>query len=159
MAAGDTIAGSIRIVRELTLGSRVVVAGNFGASEVDHKADPENTLYINPNPRVRLPLGSRAVLAPRAIFEAGEVLDIQHLSSTLEVAGNYAADEFFIGGVEEDLNTRMMRERQLSAPDSTLDANPTTSTTVWMSIFKYTVPDRRRFYLAGAFNVAIVTVA
>jgi len=159
MAAGDTIAGSIRVVKEKTLGDRVVVAGRFGASEVDHKDDPENSLYINPNPAVRLPIGARAVKAPLAVFNPGEILEIQHLSSSLQEPADYDADEFFIGIIEEDLNTGELRERQLTVADTELTANPTTSTTSWVTIFKYTVPDRRRIYLAGAFNVAAVEVA
>jgi len=159
MAAGATISGQVRVIRESTLGKRVPVAGNFGSFEVDHKADPENSLYINPNPKGRLPLGAREVKAPGAIFEAGEVLELQHLSAALAEAADFDADEIFIGGIEEDLNTGDLRARTLTAVDTGLAADPTTSTTVWTTFFKYTVPDRRRFYLAGAFNVACVETA
>jgi len=159
MAVGDTIAGQIRVVKETAQGHRDIVCGPYGASEVDHKADPENSKYINPNPKSRLPIGASSDRAKRAVFEAGEVLDIQHKASALAEAATYNADEFFIGCIQEDLNRNDPRPRQLTAPDTTLAADPTTSITVWTSIFKFTVPDRTRLYLAGAFNVAAVETA
>ena len=159
MAVGDTIPGQIRIVKEETIGHRVVIAGSFGASEIDHKADPENSMYINPDPKIRLPIGARAVRCKGGVFSPGEVIDVQHLASALEEAATYNADEFFIGCLEEDLNTGRAHQRQLTAIDTTLVADATTSTTVWTSIFKYTVPDRRRIVLAGPFNVAAVETA
>ena len=159
MAVGDTIAGQIRIVRVKTLGSRPLVAGPYASFECDHKADPENALYINPNPKSRLPIGAKDAKAPKAVFESGEVMEVQHLSSSLEEAGVYNADEFYVSGIEVDLNTNEKRTRTLTAVDTGLAANPTTSTTVWTVIFKYTVPDRRRFILAGSFMVAITEAA
>ena len=159
MAAGDTIAGQVRVVKETAQGHRDIVCGPYGSAEVDHKADPENALYINPNPKSRLPIGASSDVAKRAVFKAGEILDVQHLASALAEAANYDADEIFIKCIVEDLNNADPRPRQLTAQDTTLAADPTTSTTVWTSFFKYTVPDRTVLYLAGAFKVACVETA
>ena len=159
MAAGDTVAGQIRVVRETVVGERDIVLGPYGSAQVDHKADQENSMYVNPKKGDRLPVGAWSVKSKKAIFEAGETIDVQHLSSTDEVAVLYTADEIFIGCGQEDLNRKIPRPRMLTVADTTLEANATTSTTVWISIYKYTVPDRQRFIFTGPFNVAAVTVA
>jgi len=159
MAAGDTISGQIRVIRETTLGNKIVVAGNFGHTEVDHKADPQNALYINPNPKSRIPLGARSVKSSIGMFHAGEKIIVQHKSASLAEAIDYDADEFFVGMIEKDLNTGNLRERQLTVVDTGLTANPTSSTSLWVDIFNYTIPDRRLLALAGQFNVAAVEVA
>lgn len=154
MAAGDTIAGQIRVVKARTLGDEVVVAGPFAQSRVDHKADPQYQLFINV-PREAVPIGGTIAYAPSATFEAGEVMHVQHKATTLaEAMSSHDADEIFVDLIEEDLNTGQKKPRQLSVADNEVSADVTSSTTSFVSIFTDTVPDRRRWYLAGAFNVA-----
>jgi len=160
MGAGDTVAGQIRIMRLTTLGHTIRVAGPIGQSLVDHKADPENSIYFNPPKGMRLPVGASSMrTGKKGMWYPGEKLQVQHKASALAEAVVYNADEFFIGVAEEDLNTKDPAPRTLTAPDTDLGANPTTSTTAWVTIFEYTCPDRRRFCLAGAFNVAATEAA
>jgi len=159
MAIGDTVSGQIRVVRETVVGERDIVLGPLGSTEIDHKADPENSMYVNPKKGDRLPVGARSIRAKKAIFEAGEIIDVQHLSASLAELVTYNADEFFIGCGQEDMNRKSPRPRQLTVQDTTLTADPTSSITVWTSIFKYTIPDRQRFILTGPFNVAAVETA
>ena len=156
MAAGNTITGQIRVSKLTTLGDLITVAGNFGSAEVDHKADPENAVYINPNPKYNLPVGARSYGAPQAIFGPGEKIRVQHKSASLAEAVDYDADEFFIGTIVEDLNTGMTRSAQLTVQDTEVSANPTSSTSEYVTVFEYTVPDRQRVFISGAFNVAAV---
>ena len=74
MAAKDTISGQIRVSKLTSLGDLITVAGNFGSAEVDHKADPENAVYINPNPKYNLPVGARSDGAPHASFSPGATI-------------------------------------------------------------------------------------
>lgn len=154
MASGDTISGQIRVSKLTTLGDLITVAGNFGSAEVDHKADPENAVYINPNPKYNLPVGASSYGAPQAIFGAGEKIRVQHKSSNLAEDVKYDADEIFVGTIVEDLNTGMTRSSQLTAQDTEIESDPTSSTSEYVTIFEYTVPDRQRIFISGAFNVA-----
>lgn len=158
MAAGDTIAGKIRMVREKATGDRLVVLGNLSTNVVDHKADPENALYVNPVPGVSdAPFGAgRSISAPGAVFNDSETMEIQHKSSSLEEAADYDADEVFISILEQDLNTGEVIPSELNASDTTLSANPTTSTSSWVTFFEYTVPSRKRVFVSGQFNIAPV---
>lgn len=158
MAAGDTIAGVVRIVKEEAGGHRVVVLGSIPTSYVDK--DSSYFTHVNPDPDLMMTRGDHKYIAKGAIFEASEVLDIQHLSSSSEVAGDYDADEFFIDVIETDLNhPKRPVPKTLTVHDTELTSDPTTSVTDWVSIFKYTVPDRRRIAIAGMVKVAIVTLA
>ena len=158
MAIGDTIAGVIRIVKEEGGGHRPLVLGATPTSYVDK--DETYFTHINPDPELSIARGDHKKVCKGAVFESGEIMDIQHKSSSDEVAGDHDADEFFIEVIEVDLNhPKRPVPRTLTVQDNELTADPTTSTTEWVSIFKFTVPDRRRIALAGMFKVAIITLA
>lgn len=158
MAAGDTISGQIRVRRIKTLGDEEVVAGPFPHSLIDHKDAHEKGIYINV-PMRALPIGASPVYTKKGVFYAGETLQVQHLSASLEEAADYDADEIFISLIEVDKNTGDKLPRMLTVNDTDLSADATTSTSSWVTIFEDVVPDRRIWYLAGSFNVAAVETA
>jgi len=149
MAAGDTIAGQLRYIRETQSGHAFKVAGPFSSLELD-QANLENRLFINVTPGVDAPqAGANMAKAPSARWAPGEVLKVQHLSNSLAEAIKYDADEIEIKGLERDLNTGEVSPRTLTVKDTTVSANPTSSTTVWTTIFAYTIADRTEFGLKG----------
>jgi len=161
MAAGDTINGQIRLEKEKPSGSRLIPFGPVSANLVDQRNDVKNQLYVNPPKAFNSPppgAGNRA-MAPGLVFQPGEVIRVQHKSANLEEAADYDADEFELSVVELDLNTGERVPRTLTVADTEISANPTTSTSEFVDIYQATVPDRRRWYIAGSLNVAAVEVA
>jgi len=158
MAAGATISGSIRFCREKVNGTVEVIAGPFSSVEMDHKADPAYSAWFN-TPQNQMPVGSNSKRAKNAELKAGEILLAQHLSASLEEAADYDADEVFIGIIKEDENRKDIIPTTLTVADTGLAANPTTSTSSWVTFFKYTVPDRVAIALFGQCNIAAVEAA
>jgi len=159
MGAGDTIAGQIRVVRQTGIGHRRVVAGSFPSAQVDHLADLENSIYINPPKGGQLPMGMMPKRAPKAIFHAGEKLHLEHLSSSLEEAATVTLSEIQIDVIQQDLNTKDVIEKTLTVVDTDLSGDVTSSTTVWTTFFTYTVPDRTKIALSGSFNATLLEKA
>jgi len=151
MATGDTLGGSVRVMKEETIGHRILVAGNFDTSEVD--GDSTYFTHINPNPKKLLPRGDSKVIAPDGVFNPGEVLEVQHLCDTGSLVLDYdITGQHYIKVIEEDLNTGRKRQRTLTIADQEETADGTSSTTIWQTYFKFTCPDRRRIFLAGMFK-------
>jgi len=160
MAAGDTITGMLRYVREQANGTKAVIAGNFSSQELDHKSDPANSVYLNPRPRAPMPVGTGIPkMAPNGYLLQNEVLEVQHLSANLEEAIDYDADEFFISVVEIDTQWGTAVNKTLTVADTELTSDPTSSTSEWTAIFKATVPSGKKWILAGIQNVAATEVA
>jgi len=158
MAAGATIAGSVRFVRVMVNGTREVVAGPFSSGEMDHKADPAYSVHFN-EPANRVPSGTNLKMAKDAEWDAGEILAVEHLAAALAEAADYDLDEISIGILKEDKNRNKIIPSTLTVADTTLAADPTTSTTVWTTFFSYTVPDRVKIALHGICNVACCETA
>lgn len=160
MAVGDTITGNIRYVREETSGNRRVIFGPISSAELDHKADPQYSIYVNPSPRAPMPTGHGVPkIAGDAVLWQNEVLEVQHLSSSLEEAIDYDADEIYISIVEIDLQRGTKTPKTLTAADTELSTDPTSSTSSWVTFFKATVPSGKKWIIAGIQNVAAVEVA
>lgn len=157
MAAGDTIAGSIRVVREDTEGNRNVVLGPVSQSSVDGKnggLGVEEKLYVNTmrSDRVQAPLQAKEIAADAARFFPGESFFVQHLSASLEEASDSdAADAFEIHTLKQDKNTGRVFPTVLTEADNEITGNPATSTSEWVDIYQETVPDRQEFRLVGEF--------
>jgi len=158
VAAGDTISGNLRFARQKANGSVEVVAGPFSSWEMDHKGDPSNSPWFNV-PRDYAPQGANLKYAKDAVWKSGEIILVQHKSASLAEAADYDADEVFIGVLQEDLNRDERIPRTLTVADTELTSDPTTSTSDWVTVFKYTVPDRTKIALFGMSNVAVVEAA
>ncbi len=168
MAAGDTIPGQMRIIRSSEHGEEIMLAAT-STTQLDRKDAPEKALFLNKRNAKVLELIQPHLdspgLTPRVTkIHAGEVLKLQHLSSALEEAADYDADEFFISVIEVDHNynvgdSRRARVRELNVADTELTANPTTSTSTWTTVFQDTVPNRKSWHLGGPLMVAAVEVA
>lgn len=169
MAVGDTIAGEIRVVKESRGGDRPIVAGPYTHAECDQAANPDKAIYHNVGMVLRevgLRVGpafgaGNPKDAPDAIFEPGEIMEVQHQAQALAEAIDFDAAEFNIGVIEIDLNKPKglpgrARPRTLSVAQTELVANPTSSTTAFVTFWKDTTPDRVRRVLAGFFAVAAV---
>lgn len=158
MAAGDTITGSVRVVKEDTEGNRNVVFGDVSQAAVDGKngsLSPSEKLYINTmhSRRVKAPLQAKEYSAPGAQFLPGEKIIVQHISSSLEEASDSdATDAFGIDVLKQDRNTGRIYPQTLSEADNEVTSNPSTSTSEYVDIFEETVPDRQEFRLAGEFT-------
>lgn len=168
MAAGDTISGQLRVIKEMASGSRPLVAGPFSSFEADQKASFKDAIYLNvakARGLVSVPFGAGNLRnAHDAVFRSGEKLQVQHLSASLQEAALFTADEVFLGIVELDHNLPAKHPdrlvaRTLTAANQELVANFTTSTSTWVTAFQDTVPDRKTWFLAGMFCFAAVEVA
>lgn len=169
MAAGDTISGQVRYIRENQAGDRYVVAGPFASVEMDQDTFNQKK-FLNLGLLAQAqgasgatgasPFGAaNSSPAPEGIFHPGEKLIIQHKSASLAEAIDYDADEYLVSVLERDLNTDIVQQRTLTVADTDLSANPTSSTSEWVTFFEDTVPDRRRWALAGHQKAAAVEVA
>ena len=159
MAAGDTIGGAIRVVRQTGIGHRRVVAGAFPSAQVDHLTDLENSIYINPPKGMPLPMGMMPKRAGKAVFHAGESMHLEHKSASLAELATVTLSEIQIDVIEEDLNTKDVIEKTLTVADQTLSGDVTSSTTAWVTFFTYVVPDRTKIVLAGSFNATLLEKA
>lgn len=158
MGAGDTINGELRFEREKPSGTKLIPYGPVGTSLLDNRGDVENQMYINPSRAWNRPppgAGNRS-FAPGLVFFPGEEVRVQHKSANLEEAADYDADEFEVSIIDLDLNTGEASPKSLTVANTELSSNPTTSTSDWVTIYKVTVPDRHRYYVAGAVNLAAV---
>ena len=102
MAAGDTISGQIRVVRQSSIGHRRVVAGAFPTAQVDHLADLENSIYVNPPKGMPLPMGMMPKRAGKAIFSSGEIMSLEHKSASLAELATTTLSEIQVDVIEED---------------------------------------------------------
>ena len=159
MAAGDTISGRIRVIKETGIGHRNIVAGAYPSARLDHITDSENGLYINKGKGEVLPLGMLGRKAPKAFFGAGEKLILQHLSASLAEAATVTLSEIEISIIKKDLNNNDHVEDTLVVGDTTLSGDVTSSTTVWTDFFSYTVPDRTMISMVGSFNATLLEKA
>jgi len=158
MAAGSTISGQIRFARQKVNGDIEVIAGPFSSQELDHKADPQYSVWFN-TPRERTPVGANVKTAKNAELKAGEILLLQHKAAALAEAADYDADEIFISILKKDINRNDIIPTTLTVADTGLSGDATTSTTAWVTGFQYTVPDRVSIALYGQCNVAVVETA
>lgn len=165
MAAGDTIAGQIRYIRSSEHGEEILV-NPLSSFQLDRKAEPEKALFFNKSdPKVlqliQPHLDSPGITPRMSELHAGETLKVEHKSAALAEAVDYDADEVFINVVQVDHNygrgdPRRAQVRQLSANDTELSANPTSSTSGWVTFFEATVPNRKTWFLGGPQMVAAV---
>lgn len=159
MAAGATISGQLRVAKVNQLGDTLVVAGPLASVELDQDTFNQK-VFINAEPGVDLPFGgANARQAPEAVWQPGEQILVQHKSAALAEAVDHDADEFLISIMERDLNTGIAQGRTLTVADQELTADPTSSTSAWVTVFKFTVPDRLRVMLRGHQKVAAVEAA
>jgi len=160
MAAGDTISGQLRVMRQLANGELQIVLGAMSHLDYDWKATPANAMQVNV-PRQRAPVGAVIVYTKDdGIFKAGEKIVVQHLSASLaEAADVDGDDEWFIGVLEEDLNRGGINPKTLTLQDQEIAVDPTTSITVWTNVFEYTVPDRTDISLFGRIMMAVTETA
>lgn len=162
MAAGDTIGGEIRIVLEDTQGNRNVVMGSLPQSKVDYTnqdTSPDERQYINTarTSKVTAPSGAQRRSAPDAYFEAGERMIIQHKSSNDQSRNiDHTADAFDIEGVFVDKNRNNSYSGSLSQSDQELTGTTSENDEGFEDIYQYTVPDRTRFNVAGAFEAVAI---
>jgi len=155
MAAGDTIDGQIRIVLEDTQGNRNIVLGSLPQNKLDlvnQTLDPNERTYVNTSLTMRTsaPAGAQTRTAENAVFEPGESLIVQHKSTTASARSHDVDfDAYGIEGVTVDLNRGNDFSETLTASDQEIASNVSESDTEFVDIFKFTVPDRQRFLLAG----------
>jgi len=150
MAAGDTIAGQVRILKTVRLGHSKVVVGPLRSVECD--AATAANVIVNPEKSRVYAAGERVVMAPNAEFNEGEILEIQFSAAALAEAATYDSDTFVIDVIEEDLNTGDLRMRTLNVADQELVADFTTIVGVFVSGFQYTVPTRTKITMSGVFQ-------
>ena len=160
MAAGATISGQLRVMRELANGELEIVIGAMSHLDYDWKATPQYAPMVNVPPN-RVPSGTMLInTRGDGAFKAGEKIVVQHLSASLaEAADVDGDDEWFIGIIEKDLNRGGINPKTLTLQDQELAADPTTSTTVWTNVFEYTVPDRTEIALYGRIMMAVTETA
>jgi|SaaInl7_135m_RNA_FD_contig_21_498493_length_708_multi_18_in_0_out_0_1 hypothetical protein len=159
MAAGDTILGVIRVVKETGIGHRNVVAGGYPTGKLDHFTDEENGIYINLPKGESLPLGMQKRSAPKAHWTAGEKLHLQHKSGSLAEAATVTLSEIAINIIKKDLNTGDVIEETLTVADTDLSGDVTSSVSAYVEFFTYTVPDRTMIAMAGSFNATLLEKA
>jgi len=150
MAAGDTVAGQVRIFKTVRLGHGKVVAGPFRSVEADSAW--ANDIILNPDKDRKYASGAKLVPAPLAVFHEGEILEVQFNAAALAEACTYDSDSFSIDAIEEDLNTKDLRMRTLNVADQELAADFTTIVGTFVTGFRYTVPSRQKLTLSGVFS-------
>lgn len=158
MAAGDTIPGVVAVEKEDASGDRTFELGPYSHSLLDNSGDVANQMYVNAAKAFNTPppqAGNR-VRAAGLVFHPGEVIRARHKSASLSEAIDYDADEIEISIVDQDLNTGKLSPQTLTVSDTELSANPTSSTTDFVTFFEETVPDMHRYFVAGPVNLAAV---
>jgi len=150
MAAGDTIAGQVRILKTVRLGHSKVVVGPLRSVECD--AVTAANVILNPERDRVYAAGERIVQAPLAVFIEGEILEIQFSAGALAEAATFDSDTFVIDCIEEDMNTGDLRTRTLNVADQELVADFTTIVGTFVTGFQYTVPTRTKITLSGVFQ-------
>lgn len=163
MATGDTVTGAVRVVLVDTQGNRNVVLGSLPQSKVDYTnndVSPDEKTYVNTmmSSRVTAPGGAQTRRAPDAVFEAGEKLVVQHQSSddSDSQSINLDADSFDIEGVAVDLNRDNGYIEVKANADNELSGTVTEDEDEWVDIFKTTIDDRTRYFMAGAFEAVAI---
>lgn len=162
MASTDTISGSVRVILEDTQGNRTIVHGDTPQNQVDYTNQtvaPDERYYLNTarSSMVNKPAGARSHNAPGMVFESGEKLIVQHkASATVTNDINLDADAFTISGVSVDKNRGNSYNNTLTQSDQELTGTVGESDTEWVDFFEYTVPDRRRFLVAGEFEAVAI---
>ena len=161
MAAGDTISGQIRVVKETGIGHQNVVGGAWPSAQLDHLTDIENGIYVNPPKKnFQLPQGMMPKRAPKAIFSSGEKMHLQHKSASLAEAATVTLSEVQIDTMEQDLNNpKDVVDKTLTIQDTDLSGDVTSSVSAWVTFFTYTVPDRTKMALSGSFNATLLEKA
>jgi hypothetical protein len=159
MATGDTVTGAVRVVLEDTQGNQNVVLGSLPQSKVDYTnndVSPDEKTYVNTmmSSRVTAPAGAQTRRAPDAVFEAGEKLIVQHQSAddSDSQSIDLDADSFDIEGVAVDLNRDNAFIEVKAAADSNLSGTVAEDEDDWVNIYQTEIPDRTRFFMAGAFE-------
>ncbi len=158
MAANDTIQGQVRILKTKRMGHSQIVAGPFRSFRCD-KDQIATPIVLNPDAKQNYASGTKLTPAPKAVFNEGEILEVQFNAAALPEAAQYDADEFAIDCIEEDLNTDDIRMRTLSVADQELAADFTTIVGTFITGFKYTVATRQKLTLSGVFQAAAIETA
>jgi hypothetical protein len=162
MASGDTIPGQVRLVLEDAQGNRNIVLGAIPQNRVDYfnnDTQPDERLYINATEAdsVTAPAGSQKKKARDAVFEAGEKLIVQHKSNSDNGRSiDHDAGGQEIEGVEFDLNRQNAFTRTLTVSDQELSGTTAESASEFVDMYRFTVPDRTRFFVAGSFESVAV---
>jgi len=153
MAVGDTIAGQVRVIKVFRLGKVDPVLGPLRSVECD--AATAANIIVNPVKGRVYASGEKLLQAPKAVFQAGEILEIQFNAAALAEAAQFDADVFVIDVIEEDLNSKgsdALRMRTLNVADQELIADFTTIAGTFVTGFRYTVPARTKITMSGLFQ-------
>jgi hypothetical protein len=155
MATDDTISGQVRYVLEDTQGNRNIVFGSVPQAQLDYtnrspNADEKTYVNTRRSSKVAAPAGAKTRSAPNAVVEAGEKLIVQHKASASVTNDiNLDRDSFSLEGVTVDLNRDNSFIDVLDQSDQELSGSVGESTSEFVDMYQYTVPDRQRFLLAG----------
>lgn len=163
MATGDTIPGGIRVMRVTAEGSTERIFGPEPQDRVDYvngSSSAEEKLYINTaiSDRMKKPSGAESKTVPDAQWGPGETILIQHRADST-VANDIDVDlagAFAISGVETDMNRNTKYPNTLRSGDNSVSNDVAEATDDWVTFFKYTVGDRKKFNMAGPFGVSAV---
>ncbi len=158
MAAGDTVQSQVRVIKTTRGGDVTVVAGPFRSARCD-KDLIATPIVLNPDQKGNYASGTKLAPSPQAVYNPGEIIEVQFNAAALAEACQYDADEFAIDAVEEDLNTNIPRVRTLNAADQALTGDFTTIVGQYVTGFKYTVPARSKITLTGVFQAAAIETA
>ncbi|MHC4619929.1 MAG: hypothetical protein ACYTEQ_19455 [Planctomycetota bacterium] len=152
MAAGDTIAGTLRVLREKQDGGTVVMVSGLNSARCDE--DVAGNVYFNM-------AGAKATVAAagdqhfvmlKKWFE-GEKIVVQLSASALAEAVAYdTAGSQNIGIIRTDLNTKEKWADVLLNANQELTADPTSVVGTYVTIFEETVPAQQTIQLAGLFH-------
>lgn len=162
MASGDTISGKLRVVRIDTEGNQEIIAGPFGAGELDdvnQNFSPEDYLYLNTSmtSRKSAPLQAREVTTPGAQFQSGERLLVQFKANqTVANDVDVSADAWTVEILRRDKNRNRVYPDTLTVADQEVSANVGESDTEFKTIFQETVPDRTEYRMAGRLAAAAI---
>ena len=120
-----------------------------GLDSVLMDKDGAGTLYVNPNPKQALSEAQQARYTNQ-VFKPGEKLHIEHKADALAEAVDFdQAGETIVDLIRMDMNTGRKWSDSLRQVNTTLTADPTSSTTAWVKIYSYTFPNNQMAVIAG----------
>lgn len=164
MAAGDTISGQVRYIREDQHGNREVVAGPYDQDELD-QANLEDRLYIvRPGDR-RTQAGRISnvdeIPAPQIEYGPNETIRLEHQAASSGEGGDTEsidvdADEFQLKGKLRDLNTGQVKPETLTVSKNDLSTDPTAESCSFVAFFEHEFSDAVAFIPDGFQKAAAV---
>ena len=152
MAAGGTIPGKLRILKQNQAGDKEVLMSGIDTTLADE--DGTGILFFNlPPDRLKTMGASEQNRRAPFVFMENEKIIIEHKSASLEEAIDYdLAASIGIGIMKVDLNTKKRWQETLVVGDTELTANPTASKSAWVEIFRDAVPTRQSMILFDKFH-------